>query len=267
MDNELHYFADRRGIDYTRYADDLSFSPHKGCKGKSLGGHDLLVESHGFVVKRLKPELDDIFAKHGQKIQPKKTRLWVRHWKSSVRMEVTGLVVSKFPNVARREIRWIRSILDLWETRGYQFAIEKFQSRKSRKGKVNRHLDCPKELSHVIMGKLLFLSSIRGTGDYQFLKLRRKFLILCSNLSAELAVEMRKALGKVSLDDFARRPNYHLNEMRNLFEHAEPPKLTETELGSWAYDDYQLWANLRKKFSKFLIMTVELAFKILHSKE
>ena len=63
-----------------RYADDLSFSPHKGCKGQSLGGHDLLVESHVFVVKSLKPELDDIFAKHGLNIQTKKTRLWVRHW-------------------------------------------------------------------------------------------------------------------------------------------------------------------------------------------
>ena len=247
LDNELHYFASKRKMVYTRYADDLSFSPDT----KKSVSYEQLVDCEGYgkcvSVVSLKAELDERLENHGFQVQEKKTRLQVRPHPR----EVTGLVVNEFANVPRREVRWIRSVLDLWKTRGYELARRRFWERKQ-----NRHSDCPKELTQVLMGKLLFFSFIRGKGDPIYLKFRKSFLALCRERSNELYQEMSKNLGEVSLDDFTKRPALHLSKLRDCFEkvsnEGEGIKLRRTELGSWAYErlDHLLgWENLSGLFT------------------
>lgn len=247
LDKDLNFYTGKRKIEYSRYADDLSFSPKKDV------GHDSLVKSYSngsrSIVQELNSELEDLFQRHGMNIQEKKTRLSHRNTK----MEVTGLVVSKFPNVPRREIRWVRSLLDLWETRGYKFAQDRFYKKKSKRGAVYRHKRCKKQLTHVIMGKLLFISSIRGRGDYVFLKLRRKFLVLCSKLSPELADEMTKNLGKIRLEETCKRPRYHFNHLKGAAD-LKCTKICNTELGSWAYERLHIkigWGTIKSEFSNY----------------
>jgi hypothetical protein len=263
LDNQLHYFARKRKMVYTRYADDLSFSPDP----KKNAYFEQLVDYEGYgkcvSVVSLKAELDELLENHGFQVQEKKTRLQVRPHPR----EVTGLVVNEFANLPRREVRWIRSVLDLWKTRGYEFARRRFWERKQ-----NRHSDCLKELTQVLMGKLLFFSFIRGKGDPIYLKFRKSFLALCREQSNELYQEMSKNLGEVSLDDFTKRPTLHLSKLRDCFEkvssEGEGAKLRRTELGSWAYErlDHLVgWENLSGLFTTEAVGATSLQFLALQA--
>lgn len=230
MDRELLGFARRRGFVYTRYADDVSFSPTPKAKPN---GFRALVETSGSEKKErpsgVRPELEDVFHRHGFRVRHEKTRLFVRPG----RREVTGLVVNEIVNVPRREVKRLRSLLYLWESRDYERAASIHGSYKG-----NRHSGRPKELSMVVMGKLLFLSMVRGKGDFAYLRLRRKFLSLCERDRPKTEHRGMEAVLKVDPDDFPLRSSFHLGKLRKQFDRSYPDlkAMRKTQLGSWAHE-------------------------------
>jgi hypothetical protein len=234
----------------------LSFSPKEWAGNLS---YEKLVEvekygasgSHLRVVD-LVPEFKAIFEKSDLQLQTKKTRLQVSLENKVVRKEVTGLVVNELPNVPRKEIRWIRGMLDLWSKKDHETA------RVRQRGlRENRHPECPRPLWQILLGKLLFVSMVRGKGDYVYLKLRRKLLSLVErdygpfeepDVKISLTDADEKILRnlprmlKVELDDFPRRSSDHAGKLEAIFEakwDMENPDvsiLKQTELGSWAYE-------------------------------
>ena len=255
FDKQLYYLSKKKGINYSRYVDDLSFSPEERRDVSTYldlvevetNNHDQKRKHRYLKIRNLDPKLNELIQKNGFKIQLTKSRLQVR----PAPREVTGLIVNEFPNVRRKDRRWVRSILDLWKIRGYQFASAYVYRNDKSNYPSNINSMEPKDLSYVIMGKLLFISSVRGAGDYQYLKLRKQFLDLCLSIDSKLNIEMKKSLGKVKLDDFPRRNALHLEKLYRTFQNSRHCEYEETELGAWASEriEYEVgWRNFSHVF-------------------
>ena len=89
LDRRLAGLAKKRGLDYTRYADDLTFSGPEAQVKKLLGLVPKLVAEEGFEINR------------------EKTRLM----RKSGRQAVTGVIVNKDMGLSRKTRRKLRAAL------------------------------------------------------------------------------------------------------------------------------------------------------------
>lgn len=96
LDRRLAGAARKRGVAYTRYADDMAFS----------GAAD--------EVKRMVPFVKKVLAEEGFKVSAKKLRLMRR----GRRQVVTGVVVNAKPSAPRYYRRWLRAVLHRLRTKG-----------------------------------------------------------------------------------------------------------------------------------------------------
>lgn len=110
LDRRLHGLAEKLGLTYTRYADDLTFS-----------GDDSLNRRIGYLMARVR----HIALDEGYLVNEKKSRVLRRN----TAQIVTGLVVNERPSVRRRELRRLRAILHRARTEGLE--------RQNRDGKPN----------------------------------------------------------------------------------------------------------------------------------
>ena len=90
LDDRLLKFANKRKLNYSRYADDLTFSTNENINFKKITE---------YVAKTLKEE--------GFQINDSKTRLM----KKSDRQVVTGVIVNEGINVNRKYIRSLRALI------------------------------------------------------------------------------------------------------------------------------------------------------------
>lgn len=90
MDNRLNGLAQKIGFEYTRYADDLTFSGDDASK-----------------VKHLLSLARKIIEDEGFKIRPDKTRIM----RAGGRQQVTGVTVNKVVGLSRKERRKLRALL------------------------------------------------------------------------------------------------------------------------------------------------------------
>lgn len=157
LDRRLSGLAARFGLNFSRYADDITFS--------SL--HYVYSENGAF-----RKELKRIVEGQNFTINEAKTRLQ----KKGDRHEVTGLIVSDRVNVSRTYVRNLRSLLYIWEKYGYDAANEKF---------VYYYLDdkpasstCMPNMVNVIEGKLQYLKMVKGGDNPVYLNLYSKFELL-----------------------------------------------------------------------------------------
>lgn len=158
LDRSLERIADRRGLTYTRYADDLSFSSNRGIPQswvsrddsgglKAAGPLRRAVEGAGFVVN------------------DRKTRLQ----RDGQRKEVTGLVVNERVNVPRTFVREVRAMLHAWDKYGEDAAQEHWEDPRDRFPGKEPHFQ------EVVRGKLNFLAMVRGMDDEVYDKYYRWF--------------------------------------------------------------------------------------------
>jgi retron-type reverse transcriptase len=92
LDKRLQGLANKLGLNYTRYADDLSFSGDDGLKDKV-----------GYLMARVR----HLAEAEGFRVNEKKSRVLRRN----TAQRVTGVVVNDRPGVAKKEVRRIRAIL------------------------------------------------------------------------------------------------------------------------------------------------------------
>jgi hypothetical protein len=154
LDRRLNGLANRFGITYTRYADDITFSsPHNIYNDEAFNQE----------LKRIIEEDQKLV------INPKKTRLQ----KAGYRQEVTGLIVNEKVNVRRRYVKQIRMWLYYWEKYGYEKAEHIFKrdyiSDKGHIKNMNAHL------VNVLDGKLEFLKMVKGVDDGNYKGLKERF--------------------------------------------------------------------------------------------
>jgi hypothetical protein len=137
MDTRLQGLADRFGLTYTRYADDITFSGDR--KPYSPGG--------GFFLREFLPELESILEDNGFSMNVKKTRLL----HCGQRLEVTGLTVGEKVNVPRRYMKNLRAAIHQLE-----------------QGLPDT------ELLRQADGRLAYLGMVRGKDDPAYRRLRHR---------------------------------------------------------------------------------------------
>lgn len=156
LDRRLSAFAAAHGYNYTRYADDITFS------------HDRPIRRFSpFFMDKIRAMIEDC----GLKINGRKTSLRVK----GERLEVTGLTVGEKVNVSRRYVKQLRTLLHLWEQFGYDRAQQ-----------IYRNDFCQgtgKELRMVVYGKINYLSMIKGKDDSTYIGYRNRFRRLAKRQS------------------------------------------------------------------------------------
>lgn len=154
LDHKLAGLAKRFGLNYSRYADDITFS----------SSHNVYQEESDF-----RKELQRIITEDGFVINDKKTRLQKR----GGRQEVTGVIVCEKANVTKKYVKEIRNLLYIWERYGYDEAVKSFHPRyKAEKGHVKKHNP---NLYAVLEGKLLYLKMVKGENDSVYKRLQGKY--------------------------------------------------------------------------------------------
>ena len=143
MDKDLANFCRSHNINYTRYADDLTFS----C-------NDYLTET---IIQ----DLRIIIGKHEFTINEKKFRLL----SSKSKQTVTGIIVNKKVNVDRTYIRNIRAVLHHIETIGLEEAAKKHYKV------VTADQFLQKKLLFKVKGQVDFIGQVRGKEDGIYMKL------------------------------------------------------------------------------------------------
>jgi len=154
LDHRLSGLAKRFGINYTRYADDITFSSSHNVYNNPIFKEEL---------KRIIEEDQKLI------INPKKTRLQ----KAGYRQEATGLIVNEKVNVRRRYVKQIRMWIYYWEKYGYEKASDIF-SRDYITGKGHVKSGTAK-LLNVLDGKLEYLKMVKGVEDGTYVKLKDRF--------------------------------------------------------------------------------------------
>lgn len=152
LDWRLTKLANRYGMRYSRYADDITFS----CMSN-------LFHEDGDFVKALRHFVE----KEGFTINDAKTRINTFYQ----RQEVTGLTINVKPNVTQKYVKLIRVMLHNWEVAGYDYAQSKFlEHYHPTKNVTGLH-----HIENVIGGKLDFLKMVKGEKDGTYIRLRNRF--------------------------------------------------------------------------------------------
>ncbi|MBN1187194.1 MAG: RNA-directed DNA polymerase [Bacteroidales bacterium] len=153
LDRRLYGLAKRFNINYSRYADDITFSASMNIfKQKGEFNHELtrIIANEGFSINKDKIRLQD----------------------RCFRQEVTGLIVNEKVNIRRRYIKNIRLWLYYWERYGYEKAAQYYE-QYYRKDKM--YIKIVPSLEKSILGKLTFIKMVKGDKDPVFRGLWTRF--------------------------------------------------------------------------------------------
>lgn len=151
LDEEMDKLSKRMDCQYSRYADDITFSHRKTVRRISH-----------FWIEQIR----EVIEKHGLTINESKTKTFA----TGTRQEVTGIVVSDKINVPRTFIKQLRTLLHLWEKYGYEKAQTIFV-RDFCNG-------TNKNLINVINGKINYLEMIKGKYDSTYQNYKWRFVRL-----------------------------------------------------------------------------------------
>ena len=167
LDKRLTGVAKRFSLNYTRYADDITFSSM----------HNVYQENSEFLK-----ELNRIILDQGFHIKSSKTRLQ----KTGYRQEVTGIIVNDKVNVRKRYVKQIRMWLYYWEKYGYNKAEAIFlKDYFLDKGHVKK---TKPNFQNVLSGKLEYLKMVKGVENSTYLSLKNRFEKLSGHINPIEAV-------------------------------------------------------------------------------
>lgn len=164
FDNQMMGFCKKYGVQYTRYADDITLStfqhsfPDSICNNnlndlKIGNGLEKIISSNGFIINKDKVYLNT----------------------QRTRQEVTGLVVNQFPNIKRERIKELRVILNHCENDIYETAKNyiakgfcKNQNIISQVDDPDRKDDICSWFKNVLKGKISYIKQVKGKDSLTF---------------------------------------------------------------------------------------------------
>jgi RNA-directed DNA polymerase len=240
LDRELDEYSRKEGIHYSRYADDLSFSPfHRKVKAESIVINGDIIE--------VAPAVVSIIEKNRFQINKKKIRCFTK----KNRQVVTGIVVNDFSNVPRKIIRNIRSMLWNWENTHLTDCQQVFDEKQAEE------IEIQKLFEWHLAGKISYLSMIRGRGDKFFLQFREKFISLLDRdlEGGQEAVGLKNflRLNKHDLKNIPKRPVSSFTLLKDDFENRSQSlsSLLQTHLGSWALSRIKVDIEIESLISRY----------------
>ncbi|MBD8235020.1 trypsin-like peptidase domain-containing protein [Pseudomonas fluorescens] len=194
LDRKLKTLAVKNRAEYTRYADDITFSFYDDLEYVAsdivqvLKGDEL--PNHYFA--KCGRSLERLVIDAGFKVNYLKVRLQGRY----ERQVVTGLVVNKKPNVNRQYVRKTGAMIHSIEIKGLEEArrihSEKIikQEKKSGRGK-DEEIKVPPVEAH-IQGRLLFLKQVVGLESQVYRRLALRFNLLGLKYRVPLGISKNK---------------------------------------------------------------------------
>ncbi|EGT3612298.1 serine protease [Clostridium perfringens] len=164
MDTQLIKLAKKYKLQYTRYADDITFSNYNEQFPQGI----IKGEINNLIIG---DELNNILTKNGFEVNMNKVFLN----DNFTRQEVTGLIVNKFPNVKREYVKSLRAILYNCSRDGVYNTAKEYISKGFCKNKNVLENQDNEELvinwfKMVLKGKIDFIKEIRGSNNNIFLK-------------------------------------------------------------------------------------------------
>jgi RNA-directed DNA polymerase len=148
LDADLRFFCRENGLQFTRYADDLTFS------------------SDAIISQDIIQSIIQLIKKNGFKINEKKLRLQ----SSSRKQTVTGLIVNEKVNVDRKLVRKIRAMLHDMTTNGVEAATQRHFHLTGFADYEQRGF-----FIHRLEGYINFMGQIRGKNDALYRRLKQQF--------------------------------------------------------------------------------------------
>jgi len=164
LDAKLQQLARDHLCNYSRYADDITFSTNRAKFPSALA---YLSELGQLEVGK---ELTRVINENGFKVNSKKTRLQLRQQ----RQEVTGLTVNRYPNVQRRYIKRLRGILHAYK----KFKVESTAQRYFENYAKYKYPDPDgyrPAFEKVVLGKIVFVGMVKGKNNPVYRKLLTDF--------------------------------------------------------------------------------------------
>lgn len=153
LDYKLNNLAKKFCLNFTRYADDITFSSM----------HNVYQDNSKFINN-----LKSIIEEQGFRINERKTRLK----KKGSRQEVTGLKVNCKTNVSKKYVKQIRILLHIWKEYGYVAAQTYFYPNYKLE---KPHKNGEPLIENVISGKLMYMKMVKGENDPTYIKLKERF--------------------------------------------------------------------------------------------
>ncbi|MBK8927232.1 MAG: RNA-directed DNA polymerase [Crocinitomicaceae bacterium] len=145
LDQNLHEFSLKNKLNYSRYADDLTFSTNER------------------ITEEMKIELKEIICRNQFEINAKKWRIRTQNQKQLV----TGLVVNEKVNVDRKFIRKIRAMIHDLKLNG----LENATGNHFRKSTKNNH-ELQFRFINKLHGYIDFIGQVRGREDTIYKKFK-----------------------------------------------------------------------------------------------
>lgn len=170
MDRDLKRYVRILNCTYTRYADDVTISTSARKFPEELA---VLANPPYGTAAILSTTLRQLVESNGFKVNSAKTRLQDQ-WHRQV---VTGLVVNRFPNVRRSFIREVRLLLNVWEKHGLADTIDIYSAKHLRHYELSEV-----QFKRMLVGRLNYLSMVRGNGDPIYVRLAKRLRALDGSL-------------------------------------------------------------------------------------
>ena len=148
LDTEFRIFCRENGLQFTRYADDLTFSSSTYISQETIQNIKQLIEKNGFEVNQKK----------------------LRVQSSNRKQTVTGLTVNEKVNVDRKLLKKIRAMLHDMTTNGIYAATKRHFNLKYFVDTEHQEL-----FIHRLEGYINFAGQIRGKNDSVYLGLKQSF--------------------------------------------------------------------------------------------
>lgn len=153
LDTKLARLAKQYRCQYTRYADDISFS------SRAHGLPSAILKARTGRVIALGEELLAVIG--AENFEVNYDKVWVRTKRE--RQSVTGLVVNEKVNVQKTFRRRVRAALHNWEKNGWIVLEEHYVRMGGQAWDLNVHA-VPPVIEH-LRGKVDFLRQVRGKDD------------------------------------------------------------------------------------------------------
>ncbi|ERG68412.1 reverse transcriptase domain-containing protein [Exiguobacterium chiriqhucha] len=175
MDDQLFKLCKEiKEVQYTRYADDLTFSTNR----KKIPNSIVKNSNNSY---ELSDKLINIIENNGFEINYKKFRVQSEYDHQSV----TGIKVNKKLNINKSYIRMVRVYLYIFEkNEDINQAIKEFNLRRPKKSNLKHRLiknEFQNQIFHlkVLKGMIEFIGSVRGRRDRIFNKFSKRFNTIC----------------------------------------------------------------------------------------
>lgn len=205
LDNQLLKFSRKCRVDYTRYADDITFSTNLKELPKEIG----IIKDNTLF---LSSDLTNIIEGNGFAVNTEKIRFALKN----NRQEVTGLIVNECVNLNRKYIRHVRAMIHAWEKFGLEeAAIEHFEKYNSKNKTVDNYIfSFIKEIS----GKIGYIGHIKGKENSVYRNIYKRITALDSEIRIPIPKEIIDSNTPIIFCE-GKTDGMHLSSALSYFKH------------------------------------------------